>query len=136
MKKISATLKSRGELTKRESQVLLLLCEGLTRQQIADQFHRSFKTINSQVESIARKLECHSAAEIVATAVGYDLVAIHISHTQSALAKFITIFLMLLNLMPSFGMYLDSDVRRGPRSPRPHRSARVSSRLVRIPRQT
>ena len=131
MKKISVTLISRGLLSNKEAQVLLLLCEGMTRQEIADEFYRSLKTINAQVESISRKLDCHSTAEIVATAVGNNMVLIDITYSQSSAYKFIMLLLVMLNILPFLNNDLDIEMRRAPRSPRPVRSMRLSGRFVR-----
>lgn len=135
MKKISVTLKKRGILSKKEADVLLLLCKGMTRQEIANDFYRSLKTINAQVESISRKLECHSTAEIIATAVGSDMVLIEISHTPSHGYKFVMLLLMMLNIQPFLTGDINSDMRRGPRSPRPVNSMRLSGRFVRATKQ-
>lgn len=56
--------------------MLALLCQGMTRKAIAKSRHRSLGTVGKQVENLARKLEAHSTAEIVAKAVARGIVSI------------------------------------------------------------
>lgn len=74
--KLQATITNNGPLTQQETRVLQLLCTGLLRKQIAYQLHRSYGSVSKQIESIALKLNAHSAAEIVAKAVASGLVQI------------------------------------------------------------
>lgn len=74
--KLHATITDNGPLTPQETKVLKLLCTGLLRKQIAYQLHRSYGSVSKQIESIALKLNAHSAAEIVAKAVASGLVQI------------------------------------------------------------
>lgn len=74
--KLKATLINPGPLTKKESAVLLLMCEGKMRKEICSICHRSYGCVSKQIEAIAEKLDAHSAAEIVAKAVGNHFVDI------------------------------------------------------------
>jgi DNA-binding CsgD family transcriptional regulator len=62
------------DLTPRETAVLELLCQGHTRKEIARSRHRSYGTVAKHVESLARKLDAHSHAEIIAKAVAKGIV--------------------------------------------------------------
>lgn len=125
MKKITAVIISTGPLSRREAVILRYVCEGYCRQEIADLVCRTVSTVGKQIESIAGKLDCHSAAEIVATAVAADLVRIEISQEHSWFIKCMAVVLML-NITASH-----VDMRFGPRAPKPIRTTRVSNRLVR-----
>ena len=74
--KLHATILDKGPLTRQEARVLQLLSTGLLRKQIAATTYRSYGTVSKQVESIAKKLNAHSAAEIVAKAVAAQYVDI------------------------------------------------------------
>lgn len=129
MTKIKAHILKEGLVSSKESAVLRYLCEGYMRKEIALRMCRTQSTVNRHIESIAKKLDCHSAAEIVATAVAVELVKIEITHDHNLFSKFILIFLMC-NFTAAH-----LDFQRTPRSPRPLRTTRVSSRLVRGQRQ-
>ncbi|PIZ04260.1 MAG: hypothetical protein COY58_05295 [Gammaproteobacteria bacterium CG_4_10_14_0_8_um_filter_38_16] len=60
-------------LTKREFEVFKYLLLGKSVDEIAFQFSRSIKTIQSQIKSIANKLQCSHKSEIIPTAVKYGL---------------------------------------------------------------
>ena len=62
--------------TAQEIVVLKLLCQGMTRKEIARVRHRSYGTVSRQVSDIAAKLGAHSHAEIVAKAVARGVVSI------------------------------------------------------------
>jgi two-component system, NarL family, response regulator LiaR len=59
---------TRSPLTTRESEVIDLLAEGLTTDQIARSLHLSTETVRSHVKHILRKLDARSRAEAVAAA--------------------------------------------------------------------
>jgi len=104
--KLHATLLNPGPLTKKESTVLLLMCEGKMRKEICDICHRSYGCVSKQIEAIAGKLDAHSAAEIVAKAVGSHYVDI-------------TIKVWLLAMLCQCCLMDTPDMRRPPASPRP-----------------
>lgn len=105
--KLHATITDRGPLTRQEARVLQLLSTGLLRKQIAAVTYRSYGTVSKQVESIARKLDAHSAAEIVAKAVAARYVDITLKT-----------WLMVLLCQCSFAQ-INLDMRRSPTAPRP-----------------
>ncbi len=103
--KLHANLSNSGPLTKRESDVLVLLCQGQLRKQIAGRLNRSYGCVSKQIESIAHKLNAHSTAEIVAKAVANQLVNI-------------TLRIWLLVALID-GIDIDYEInRRTPKSPR------------------
>jgi DNA-binding NarL/FixJ family response regulator len=59
---------TRSSLTTREWEVIDLLAEGLTTDQMAESLHLSSETVRSHVKHILRKLDAPSRAEAVATA--------------------------------------------------------------------
>ena len=64
------------ELTPREREIVKLIAEGHTNQQIADLLHRSVKTIESHRSNILRKLNVHDSIELVKYAVRRKLIEI------------------------------------------------------------
>jgi NarL family two-component system response regulator LiaR len=62
------------KLTAREVEVLQLLSEGRSNEDIATQLFLSLHTARKHVQNIIGKLGCHSKLEAVAAAVRYDLV--------------------------------------------------------------
>ena len=56
-------------LSQREFEVFRLIGEGKSTRQIAQQLHRSRKTIESHIERIKQKLEINSATELVHRAI-------------------------------------------------------------------
>jgi len=59
------TIPEEYNLTPRETEILQLLVEGLTYQQIADQLFISYGTVRKHVEHIYRKLEVHGKMEAI-----------------------------------------------------------------------
>jgi DNA-binding NarL/FixJ family response regulator len=59
---------AREKLTRRESDVLRLLAQGLTQDEIAGRLGISPKTVGSHIEHVLRKLDVHSRAQAVALA--------------------------------------------------------------------
>ena len=57
------------DLTKREQEVLELLCEGKSYKMIADSLFISTETVRRHLKSIYRKLEVHSKSEAVSKAI-------------------------------------------------------------------
>ncbi len=66
----------RVELTSREREIVKLIAEGYTNQQIAESLHRSVKTIESHRSNILRKLDIHDTIELVKYAVRKKLIEI------------------------------------------------------------
>lgn len=127
MKKLSATVVNVGPLSKKEAIILRYLCEGFMRKEIASKVCRTQSCVGKQIESIAHKLDCHSAAEIVATATALDMVKIKITEVGHWLQNLLSILLV-------FNIALSHVDMRGPRSPRPIKT-RTTARLVRSIRQ-
>lgn len=130
MSKINAHILKQGTLSPKESVILRHLCEGYMRKEIAFRVCRTPSTVDKQIESIMEKLDCHCAAQVVATAVAAGLVEITISHEHSLFIKMVCVLLMI-NITSSH-----LDLRRAPRSARPLRSMRTSARVVRTVRQS
>jgi DNA-binding NarL/FixJ family response regulator len=63
-------------LTPREQQVLTLIAEGRTNQEIADSLVISVKTVDRHRENIMRKLNLHSRVELVKYAISKGLITI------------------------------------------------------------
>lgn len=59
----------RGPLSARESEVALLVAEGLTNRQISERLHLSVRTAENHVENICNKLGFTSRAQIAAWTV-------------------------------------------------------------------
>lgn len=76
-------------LTKQELAVLALLCQGLTRKEIARRRHRSVGGVSHHIENIALKLEAHSQAEIVAKAVARGIVSLSLQVVVLLLVSFL-----------------------------------------------
>jgi len=64
------------KLTARECEVLTLIAEGYTNQEIADALVISVKTVDRHRENIMRKLNLHSRVELVKYAIGKGLITI------------------------------------------------------------
>lgn len=63
-------------LTKRETEVLGMLADGLKTREIADALHLSEKTIESHRRSICRKLDLYSVAELTKYAIRAGLTSV------------------------------------------------------------
>lgn len=63
-------------LTRRETEVLGLLADGLKTREIADSLHLSEKTIESHRRSICRKLDLYSVAELTKYAIRAGLTSV------------------------------------------------------------
>lgn len=66
--------KGEYDLTDREQEVLELLVDGLTKQQIAEELVVSFHTIDTHIRNIYAKLHVHSRSDAVAKALRERLV--------------------------------------------------------------
>jgi len=62
------------ELTPREREIVKLIAEGYTNQEIAELLHRSVKTIESHRANILSKLGVHDSIELVKYAVRKKLI--------------------------------------------------------------
>lgn len=60
---------SRKRLTPREKQVLVRLANGMTNQQIADEFGTTLNTVKEQVKTLHKKYSSHTQAQLVALAI-------------------------------------------------------------------
>lgn len=67
-------------LTERERQILALLAEGASSQDLADRLFLSRNTVRSHVQNICAKLQVHSRLEAVAFAVKHGLTHPEASH--------------------------------------------------------
>lgn len=56
-------------LTKKEIEVLQMLCRGYTMKEIADNFHRSPRTIETHINHLKLKLACYRKSQLVAYAI-------------------------------------------------------------------
>jgi two-component system nitrate/nitrite response regulator NarL len=64
---------ARETLSRRESEVLRLLSQGLTQHEIADRLSITPKTVGSHIEHVLQKLGVHSRAQAVAVALREDI---------------------------------------------------------------
>jgi NarL family two-component system response regulator LiaR len=62
------------ELTKREMEILMLMAEGKTNQEISDQLFIALKTVKVHVSNILGKLQVHDRTQAVIYAFKHDLV--------------------------------------------------------------
>jgi len=60
-------------LTPREREVLALLAEGLTTQQIADRLERSYWTVRIHQQNIVRKMEARDRTHAACLAVAWEM---------------------------------------------------------------
>lgn len=65
-----------SDLTPREKEVLVLIAEGLTNPEIAEQLVISVKTVDRHRENIMRKLNLHSRIDLVKYALRQGLIAL------------------------------------------------------------
>jgi DNA-binding NarL/FixJ family response regulator len=63
-----------GKLTAREQEIMRMLAEGASKGDIADQLHISIKTVENHRSNIMRKLNIHSAMELVRYAARLGLI--------------------------------------------------------------
>lgn len=62
------------DFTKREKDILALLCKGNSYKMIASELNLAFETIRSYIKKIYEKLQVHSATEAVSKAINEKLV--------------------------------------------------------------
>ncbi len=63
-----------GQLTAREQEIMRMLAEGASKGAIADRLHISIKTVENHRANIMRKLDIHSAMELVRYAARLGLI--------------------------------------------------------------
>lgn len=61
-------------LTPREGEILKLICEGKSNQEICDQLHVTINTVKSHRKSINSKLNVKSLGDLIKYAIAFDLV--------------------------------------------------------------
>ena len=66
-------LKGLPQITKREKQILLLIAEGKTSKQIAQELFLNVLTVVTHRKNLMQKFEVKNAAELINTAVQYHL---------------------------------------------------------------
>ena len=64
----------RRELTPRQLEILLMVCEGLTAREIAAKLNLSIKTIEFHKASLSERLNIHTTAGLVRHAVRTGLI--------------------------------------------------------------
>lgn len=64
----------RKSLTEREYEILLLMCDGKSNQEIAKQLHLSYGTVKWYASKIYRKMNVHNRAQVVSRAYELNLV--------------------------------------------------------------
>lgn len=69
--------KWRGPLTKRETEVLRFVAQGMTNKEIAERLLLSVRTINTHRTNFMRKLDLHDTAGVVKYAIQTGLVDVH-----------------------------------------------------------
>lgn len=62
------------DFTKREKEILTLLCKGNSYKMIASELHLSFETIHTHIKKVYDKLQVHSATEAVSKAINERLI--------------------------------------------------------------
>ena len=72
-KYISAHYREFALLTKREKEIIVLIAQGKSSQEIADQLFISALTVSTHRKNIIRKLDCKSSAELVRFALAFDM---------------------------------------------------------------
>lgn len=72
----SKTKESQSLLSERETEILILICQGLSNQEIADQLFISKRTVDKHRANILEKSECKNTAQLVMYAIKNKLVEI------------------------------------------------------------
>lgn len=72
----SVKMRRSKDLSNREMQVVGLICDGLTNDEIAEALFLSKNTVKSHISNIMIKLNCGSRAEIAVTALRHGI-AVH-----------------------------------------------------------
>jgi len=72
----SKTREPQAELSEREIEILILICQGLSNQEIADQLFISKRTVDKHRANILEKSQCKNTAQLVMYAIKSKLVEI------------------------------------------------------------
>ncbi|PTN09592.1 response regulator transcription factor [Mangrovibacterium marinum] len=72
----SKTREPQSELSDREIEILILICQGFSNQEIADQLFISKRTVDKHRANILEKSECKNTAQLVMYAIKSKLVEI------------------------------------------------------------
>ena len=72
----SKTREPQAELSEREIEILILICQGFSNQEIADQLFISKRTVDKHRANILEKSECKNTAQLVMYAIKNQLVEI------------------------------------------------------------
>ena len=63
-----------GGLTRRQREILVLLCDGLSEKEIAYRLHLSYNSVHTHKYNLMKRLDIHSTAELVKYAVRTGLI--------------------------------------------------------------
>ncbi len=72
----SKTKEPQAELSERETEILILICQGFSNQEIADQLFISKRTVDKHRANILEKSQCKNTAQLVMYAIKNQLVEI------------------------------------------------------------
>jgi RNA polymerase sigma factor (sigma-70 family) len=72
-----ASFQALEQLTEREREVLTLIAQGLTNQQIADKLYISIKTVQAHRANLMEKLDLHDAVELTKFAIRTGLISLN-----------------------------------------------------------
>jgi DNA-binding NarL/FixJ family response regulator len=72
----SQTREPQSELSEREIEILILICQGFSNQEIADQLFISKRTVDKHRANILEKSQCKNTAQLVMYAIKRKLVEI------------------------------------------------------------
>ena len=72
----SKTKEQHAELSERETEILILICQGMSNQEMADQLFISKRTVDKHRANILEKSQCKNTAQLVMYAIKKQLVEI------------------------------------------------------------
>ena len=72
----SKTKEQHAELSERETEILILICQGMSNQEMADQLFISKRTVDKHRANILEKSQCKNTAQLVMYAIKNQLVEI------------------------------------------------------------
>jgi DNA-binding NarL/FixJ family response regulator len=70
------TIEIENQLTKRETEILKMIAEGMTSKEIAQKFYLSLSTVNSHRMNIMKKLNIHDTATLVKYAIEKKIIEV------------------------------------------------------------